>query len=45
LRLSTLREMTDGNFEKLMIGIRAIVAERLQASLLWNDILDNLTFP
>ncbi|CAJ0645784.1 5928_t:CDS:2 [Entrophospora sp. SA101] len=28
LRLSTLREMMDGNFEKLMIGIRAIVAER-----------------
>ncbi|CAJ0649711.1 621_t:CDS:2 [Entrophospora sp. SA101] len=44
LHLSTLREMTDGNFEKLMIGIRAIVAERLQTSLLWDDILNNLTF-
>ncbi|CAJ0648620.1 9465_t:CDS:2, partial [Entrophospora sp. SA101] len=45
LRLSTLREMTDGNFERLMIGIRAIVAEWLQASLLWDDILNDLTFP
>ncbi|CAJ0876699.1 7438_t:CDS:2, partial [Entrophospora sp. SA101] len=45
LRLSTLREMTDGNFERLMIGIRAIVAERLQASFLWDDLLNDLTFP
>ncbi|CAH1769704.1 1558_t:CDS:2, partial [Entrophospora sp. SA101] len=45
LRLSTLWEMMDGNFEKLMIGIRAIVAEWLQASLLWDDILNDLTFP
>lgn len=45
LRLSTLREMTEKNFERLMVGIRAIVAERLQASLLWDEILNDLTFP
>src|SRR5688572_12099391 len=45
LRLSKLREMTDSNFEKLMIGVRTIVAERLQTSLLVDDLLNDLTFP
>src|SRR5690348_13112513 len=44
-RFPDVREMTDGDFEKLMVGIRAIVAERLQASLLWDDLLNDFTFP
>ncbi|CAJ0921139.1 9421_t:CDS:1, partial [Entrophospora sp. SA101] len=37
--------MTEGNFEKLMIGIRVIVAERLETSLLLDDLLRDFTFP
>jgi len=45
LRPRILREMSVKNFEDLMTGVRAIVAERLETSALLDEILRDLPVP